>query len=280
MALVLLGCGCDCEAGVDPCNCSDGCTLLYRDQTGVATLCGFGEFIVSSPPRYFRKKQILGQLYLKLWTRSDCTGVSTDSKVTFAGSNQYDRSTCVETKGLTATGDLGSNIVEDISSSTLPSSGANCVNVQTNLTNATRRVAFDNGFGGFTCAFGFDPQPDAAVVTLSDEDTEEDAVARVPLAWGPWGRGTGCSVITPRSGASLTFTRSQVRITAKGTPGSTVYKNVTYLRQIYGVGDLMEYRTDTVSISIGSDGTGYIDQDVPLANGYRTCVGSCKSAPS
>jgi len=54
------GACCDCGELVNPCNCVSPCTLECRSITGTAELCGFPEFVPSTPPRRFRRKELSG----------------------------------------------------------------------------------------------------------------------------------------------------------------------------------------------------------------------------
>jgi len=284
MALVLLGCGCECTTDTDPCNCSGECTMLFRFQGGTATLCGWQEFagFISSPQRLYRTKTFLGSTSMKAWNHSDCSGTFTEYVLSAAGVDRYDASSCAYTQGAVGTGDIGSHTIPDLSGSSLSGLLSNFASsVAYPVLSATLRTFnFVNSLSALGCYLGLDPQGDMIYESLSEEDTEEDAVARVPQVWTPWSAIAACSSIGPRAGLTFSFSRAQVRVFAKGSPGTSVAKSITYLRAVYGSTALADYRTDTVDIAIGSDGTGYEDLDIPLAYGYTTCVGSCTAATS
>lgn len=116
--------------------------------------------------------------------------------------------------------------------------------------------------------------------TLTNEDTEEDAIARLMSGqdWSPWGLTAGCAncCCAGRSqrttGFTVSITESQFRITVHGSfPGQLFDLTYKFSRGPYG-GTVVPYQTILRTVSIGDDLKGTIEDDLPNVVGYTTCI--------
>jgi hypothetical protein len=289
MSATIPDCGCDCAPNQDPCApCGGaiGITTLCRIQTGSATLCGNSEYTTpSTPPKKYLKRELSGSMTVKSWNSGVC-GVGALQAgtciVQLSGVNSFSPTAggCgSETIGATATTEGGggggpsTNPCSSIGNvfCALSCNGAEVTTI--NKTRRTRKLTFVGG--GTGCVGGCEVAGDEATEQLSDEDTEQTAMARSAAAWSDWQPlGFCCAGIELRtSGFTFGFQKAEQRITLSGPPGRLVNIDVPYSRVPYGSTGAAESFFDTYQIAIGPDGTSApLELTIPNARGWSTCA--------
>lgn len=111
--------------------------------------------------------------------------------------------------------------------------------------------------------------------SLSDEDTDADAIARAQTsAWGEWGEVCSATWEQRVSGFSFAYQDAQWRITESGLTPSTSYDfTVEYWRRPYGGGPGDWVLFATLALSESTDGSGDLittEEDIPNVAGYET----------
>ena len=286
-----------------PCPCCGGCvvtTVSCGLRGGVATLCGFSEFLTtpSSPPKKYRNIKPEGKPYICYYGNSSCTGtLDTVDSYDLDGADEliYNASTCEvntghythyvnsdhpSTCGYSTSGTATVEVEGVFSIGAASETTANSVITRT-LT--TCEVVFDNGA---TCnAAGFDYYHiyGSQKQTLSIEDTESDALSRLLAGpGGTWSSYSGGPCVAGyeirTSGFSFHYNEARWRAQATGlTPGTNYTTYIQYWRRPYGTGSYTLFQT--VIVYGTADGTGLlsIDGDVPNDKGYETyaAAGSC-----
>lgn len=228
MAATLLGCGCQCSANVDPCNCAGATVSLEcRQRTGVATIRGWSELTDPSlPPRKYKIAQYSGSATARKYSDNvdvgcgegniDTTTVAasgqkawnvvTDTQEPSAATLTW---TYVQTSGLPTT---------DGGSCTVPgapvgvgffmsgcSSRLNEFNVDADTKTRMRRGIWgavvtvppgDPDYPAIGCREITTTTPDFALeaegvveINLTSEDTEDDAIDRSGAVWSAWTTG-------------------------------------------------------------------------------------------
>jgi hypothetical protein len=260
------------------CGTLSAVTLQCRTRGGTATLCGYSEWDThaSTPPKKYRTLTQGGAYTFVFYTDLTCTTRDMGKSnvvCTWAGTCTYNESNCALTQG--GTQDCGGG----------PST--NCGNLggdfqpnsaDTN-TSATTVQAIVTG----TCRIGGGSQGkyEAAnqFATLSDEDTEQDAIDRLipdPDAWGGFlsPGASGCTGTPPpcclarweerTSGFSFVYQEAQYRVTASGLNPSTSYNaRVEIYRRTFGSGTYTLFQTLIVSGTTDGSGAFSEDGDVP-----------------
>lgn len=282
----------------DACVCCgnlQAATLSCRIRGGTATLCGYSEYsgYASTPPKKYRRKTYSG--VITSTARSGC-GTGTliyCDETTYSGYRLYDLSNCATS--LTAlqqyrTSDCFPNTcaLGSITNFTPPEDWSNFAGV-TSTFSATVWSQDGNGncYATAACSAGFGIADGTRTQTLSDEDTNDDAIARLLAGsggtWGSWivQGATGCTGSPPScclaryqertSGFSFIYQESQFRVTASGLDPSTSYNaRVEIYRRTYGSGSYALYQTMIVSDTTDGSGNFSADGDVPNDEGFES----------
>lgn len=118
--------------------------------------------------------------------------------------------------------------------------------------------------------------------TLSEEDTDEDALARlIGLSdWSLWTTvgGVGCETADacctaawePRSGQTFVYREANWRVTGTGVAGNTYAVSVKMYRREYGVGSWTLFQTVVATAVADGSGNVLIEGTVPIRRGYET----------
>jgi len=272
---------CPCDQFVN-CDCGPiACSVECQWQAGTATLCGYPEYVPSSPPKKYRKRTLSGIMVGNSWNSAGCSSLNCTSNYTFSGICSYDKTTCA----LTQNG-------QRVETGTCPGNGtypqcdignpfANDVLV---VTPTTRNFSNGGACYQLTGSQWFSrPSSPTAQEALSDEDTEDDAIARLGLGWG--GCPTGCITCTSfrplrTPGVfSFSFRKVQARANLNGmTPGNSYTVTFKLMFRPYGTGiPWAFYGTVTVGFTatLVTGTTSWVD--VPAVDGYEILVSGCSA---
>lgn len=249
-------------------------TADCKTRGGTASLIGFSEYVSpSTPPKKYRRKQNSGTSIANRYSDGTCTTVDYVITCTHDGWCEYDKDT-----------------------GTLSSGGADICNGSTQGTGCTavtadcgRSVAFDQTTataspisdccsvsGGQTKATS-----DTLVQTLSVEDTEEDALARLEASLPAWADVTWstCESVSAywetRTGAVFTFDKVDAKMRFTGTayyPGWDFTLTVEFERRLLPSDPWED--ADIIEYSVPSDSGGAFEYviDIPSDQGYETRV--------
>lgn len=282
-------------------NCTLTTLVACRTRAGTATLCGFSEYISPSlPPKKYRTQTLSGQWLVCNWVNQStiCEGNQDDKDTAiYGGSYNYDKITCAETNNQTS--NYGRRIEhlpcnDDIVLTTpgVPdkvfepeSSGFWTV---TTLPASVQWV-YDGGCHQKLSAGVYGTISGTVTKVLSDEDTEDDAIARVYpddfTGWGPYKLPVdgGCCTTSrePRGAGDFSFQFTQVQFLVTGTggfPGSIATVNVPVYRRTVGSTIWALWQTLVYTPTVLPDGTVSFFDLVPALPGYETYVsapGTC-----
>ena len=272
-ATTATACGC--------CGTLEAATLQCRTRGGTAVLCGYEEFASpSTPPKKYRRVDRSGGYFFQGYTSASCT--TTDPltiECDYYGFCEYNENTCIENaQGFV---DCGLGPVAQCTNA-LGSDGG-----RTEVVTATTRSwtptgnCFFNGtaWGRYTSL--------TALIALSVEDTNEDAITRLLAgAGGTWGSwltpgASGCAGTPPpcclarweerTSDFDFVYVESEYRVTASGLLPSTGYSaRVEIYRSVFGANTFSLFQTLIVSGT--TDGSGNFSEDgaVPNEEGFES----------
>lgn len=260
---------CPCAVDMDPCGCGASLKTEFRTRGGVAKLCGLPEYITPSlPPKKYRRETFSGQINRDLYY--DPNYASSLNHCSY-----YDRSETIK-----ATGALifsKSDCKSTDTRSDFSAGGWSCEN----LVQTRTRFSFVNK-GGCCSPYFVGPawgsQGSGAIVrTLSEEDTEYDAMARVKTSWSSWklwSAGTDCCSFIERRGAGqfdFSFQKAELRITVKGAANFVVKVEVMLAQTPQGGGTTLIGRE---LYEVYCDGAGDASEviEVPSHSGFTTCI--------
>jgi hypothetical protein len=288
------------------CCCGMGaCVMFCSTRGGTATICGTVEFlnIPSIPPRAYRTATHTGSPFVCVYFRTDCldpSGPGTLDSYDYDASTPYlyDKDTCthnapkythyVQTgSGLSCNYSAsGTPVLEDITPP--PPGPATSTDphgvIHRSLTSYA--ATYDNSLcvptGGFFVTLSGSETWD-----LTDEDTELDAINRIPgiTVWGDY---VSCSS-TPqccrtawqsRGAGEFSFEYLEARLLCRisNLPHNTaVTVKVDTLRRPYGSGTYVDYQT--LENGGTSDNTGFLEVDFGTMNntqGYETIASNCR----
>lgn len=265
-------------------------TLQCRTRAGTATLCGVSEFTApSSPPKKYRTQTISGMMTICFFSGTPCLVAATDGQgYRWSGAYTYSATTCATTNGMVEAhfpGDgtpaiCGVSAVSDGSTTPgqpfQPVYGPGYATIVETPTTQTWTYG-----GSCTALVGFPPnstKTGTAVVTLSNPDTDADAIARFQAgtpygAWAPCATPATCCLAGFQQRTAFTFgyADAQYRIAAAGvTPSRAVCAAIDIYRRPYGVGPYALF--ETLFVTGNSDGAGNIqfDGDVPNDVGFES----------
>lgn len=275
-----------------PCACCGigGVTMFCRTRGGTASLVGCSEFVSpSTPPKKYRLSQQSGSTQTNYYTPSDSscsTPPSGNTNCSYSGSTQYNAMTGVPTDSGGV--NCGSGLIPG-GSQCISCPASSCIHTfSCSPTTIERQVngncCFDTSSGVYIKKSG-----DSLTWTLSDEDTDDDAVARLLAGGGgTWsgytqtGDGSSGTCVPAsccranyqqRTGFSFGYQESQFKLVMTLLDPSTNYVvNVEVYRRLSGSSD--PWALLLVSpFGFTSDGSGNFtitDQDVPNLEGYET----------
>ena len=276
-------CGC-CHQPPTPCISLGTALLECRIRGGTATLCGFSEFVSpSSPPKKYRVKSYGGTYITCEWDDAGCSSLHSGVMTVLSGACSYDPTTCVQS----STG----QVLAYQQNSVCPPGGAPGV---------TPNYCGDFGVGataqaGYITQTERDRVPGSQCVhdisgvwftssgsltsTLSNEDTESDAIARLLAGgggtWGSWTAGAGVAQFEQRTTLfTFAYQEAQFRVTINGlTPASAYHVSVDIMRRAHGSGSYIKIATNIYAFT--SDGSGHyqFSDTIPNVEGYDTTVG-------
>lgn len=275
------------------CGTAEAATLKCRYRGGTGTLIGCSEFTSpSSPPKKYRRITNSGSATSKYWSNSSCSGAEIGGDTVtcnYSGWGQYDKTTGTLTQG-------GSTVCNGGTMST----GQTCtgthadacdsywLNTPTVLSRLSTGACCNAGGG----LYGKETA-DTLQQTLSDEDLESDAIARLLAGgggtWSSWttvGDGTGgtcvattcCRAQYEQRTTLFTFAynEAQFRVELGGlTPSTLYYTHVEIYRRVQGSGGSFTHYS-TIILSATTDGSGNfsVDGDVPNDEGYESYAAS------
>lgn len=264
-----------------------------RSADGTATLCGCPEFAdVTLPnPKKYRNISWTYHVAFDQYPGTICPGGghipgSTDhyglggigTPVEF----QYDPDTCVRTGGGNVVGEDGETI--PIIFTCIPMLPHAC-GLGTSGTKTTLQLFLDNP--NFNCCNtgtveGFLFTGASGLATLSDEDTEEDAIAREELTWTEFGscEETAYSYIEERG--SLNYVFDFIAVEARATcelltPGRTYRVTFTFEKRAFGSGDPFDPMGTTHVIEFVAGAATEIMPDItlPKEHAIEIRIASC-----
>lgn len=280
------------------CCCSGGaCFIQCSTRGGTAQLCGedaFQDPVV--PPKRWRTLTFGGSYLDCEYSSGDCSGTPffTESGV-YSGTKSYSQTTCAIID--TTLSAFGRNSHVSCGAQTLTefhpgeflapfSDPAVCDHTQTSIHDDYN---FDKGcvagnISGFTRSWTGEVTRD-----LSDEDTESDAINRIP-GINTWSDYTTCLDVfccrttrQIRGAGQFDFEYVEARFQVKGTnfqPAVSVQVRVDVLRKPYGTGSYFLYQTVEQDATPDAMGNFTADFGV-IANdvGYETTVNNCRTLP-
>jgi hypothetical protein len=241
-----------------------------RSKTATATMIGYNEFVVSSPPRKYRRWQMSGTGSLHGYLGPVCAGAIQHIHNSLAtGWGQYDRDTGALTTG-------GAFSVDDVVQSTGPfAETTSCINIVTNT--ATTQ---SNAPSGVCCTADGGSIRTVSISrasVLSDEDTETDAIARsnALVSWSSWATVSDATTqmrtlyAARTSGFTFGNTAREFTISFSGmyaSLGHTVHLDL--YRRPSGTGSFTQYGTMSAAIVADGSGHGTVAGEVPQLRGY------------
>jgi hypothetical protein len=283
-ALVKQGDGscCTCAKQIDACNCNNStCSIECREKSALATLCGYDEFTSpSDPPKKYRKLSQSNGYTLPFFINSDCTlsAGAPNTHCTWSGECSYDKDTCAFTSG--GTQDCGGGPVSNCGVLG-PDDGGRTITLTPTTKSYTPTGACFFASGGPWYGHYTDL---SVMISLSDEDTEDDAISRAAAAldWAGCGCGAApCSAfITDRTGSgSVDFgwRKVETRVLFTGlTAGHSYMATLGLARRVLGTGGpFIDFGTMEISFTV-DDPTHASDwQPIPNEAGWETIVTSC-----
>jgi hypothetical protein len=282
-------CGC-CGVGT--------AVLACRTRSGSATLCGFDEYTSPSvPPLKYRKKTFSGGIqYCQRNGGAACLAPNNGAETwSYSGFCQYDPATCTlstasaiytkDTNYVPGTCGPGGTITHPAwTTCSIPSkldafdSGSATVA----LTPTTRTITGTGLCATVGGGFGY-IATGTSTETLSDLDTDEDAINRAAAAWSGWtntGDGTGGTCVPStcckasiqiRTTFTFTYQAAQFRATLSGLAALTTYiLSVSIYRRLIGVTDWALLQTNNYGFVSDGAGNYQMQDDVPNLEGYET----------
>jgi len=286
--------------------CCDGgtCAIFCSTRGGMATLVGVNEFSdpahginVSIPPKKYRFSGLSGATYVYDSFTGSCPVPGDDGtgriRNTYSGFCRYDATT-----GLVVTNSGNNHQVvegcygtEDANLSVACGSGPiDQVRAPGHVVSTTVKTWYGIGCASGVCfisnlAYG-DPGQ-IAMQTLGEEDTEADAIARIPGidTWGPYVScatlAVCCRTAWQLRGAgqfTLEYVESRIKVQGASSPNTHISVKVDLSRKPYGTGiPYSLYQTLEDDPTTAPDGSFSVDFGVlPNDVGWETIAGNCR----
>lgn len=290
----------------EPCACCGTCTpVAYecRIRGGVASLVGFEEFTSpATPPKKYRRRTVDGYRGVCDWSNSSGTICGAPNAFVardgdrHAGFCQYDAATGALTNNLTRRYDLftsGScSMVEpttlqaqplctaEPAPSAIEPNAAWWLKAPT-VTKISKQ--WDGRVGCYaTATTSRIEQGSYWSITLSDEDTEAAALARLlaSATWSAWAfvlPETSCLAEwqARTSGFTFDYYEAEWRVQLTGlTPSTPYWLRVQYFRRPFGSGTFELFAQETIPTTSTGAGEINIDATVPNERGFETYAAS------
>lgn len=285
-----------------PANCcaAPPCSLIYQTRSGTFALCGIEEYTgASSPPKKYRTQTLSG-IYKRCQynNAANCSagGFGAGSGMTindwreYAGAFTYNRLTCATNNAQTEKTYPGGTSVACATQGALVATNTPVAPPITPLSGPTSMVVTQmptrwQGQGGGSCNpvakfFG------TVTADLSDEDTEDDAIARAAVSWSacvPAGP-TDCSAFKILRGVgvfSASYRQVQIKINVTGSTLGTVYEATIQLqRRVQGSGSAFVDWVQIFHEFVGTVDGNYVGPwlSVPCDSGYEVAAVGCANA--
>lgn len=241
-------------------------TSSCKTRGGSTDMKGCPEYTAPSlPPRYYRRAQASGHATARL-----CAGGPDVVECVYSGFVQYDRDTGLPSYG--GETNCGGSVVGTGESCGVAADGCGYFFTRTQ-TEQTRHFTAD-------CCSGVVGTSDLFKITLSDEDSEDDALARLEAtlpAWEDisWSTCVGtASVWTVRGAGEATLTKVEAK---QRFQGSLYYANWDYTLTVEferSSDGITWVASDTIEYTISANLDGEFDEhiDYPITQGYTTRV--------
>jgi hypothetical protein len=293
-------------------SCILNTVVACRYRSGTGALCGIPEYVnPSTPPRYYRRQQYGGSAFDCEYSRLVCDGGDAffHGLTQASGAYQFDRLTCA----VTNTQLVGrAALLHDLCTNAVlptefnfpyspppagyplqlpPDDGTGQDDYRTRtITRTTFLLDYDKGCIQSLVENDWRRQWTGKITsTLSDEDTEADAIARVypnpDAGWSsyqtPASGGCCTSRQTLRGAGQVSFQFKQVEFQVTGTggyPGSIAQVSIPVYRRLIGDTAWTLWETLVYSPTIAPDGTVSFTDFVPMLSGYEVYVqapGTC-----
>lgn len=281
---------------VDPCCCPPpSCDLFWQVKSGSATLCGFSEFTTpSTPPKKYKRIDFAGSASRQTYGTTGCSGSPNAAfSDTWSGFNLYDptagcaltTTTGVQARVFAFGGSNANFPATDISGGYAGGTG-----ITQNFTRILSTLTSDLLCHDISGTSVIDVSQMSVSETLSQEDTEDDAIGRANAGIGAWTPCTpfsesDCSAFKALRGAgvfSLAYRSAQVQYQAGGTIMGAVYETTINLqRRAQGTSDpFLDFATITDEF-VGPSGTTYLSSwfDIPATSGFEVAANVCSIVP-
>lgn len=257
-------------------------TMMYSYINGIAGLCGYDEFIQSSPPKKYRRKTMTGNWGGKNMGTSG--QVTSTFSATLLGERHFDKYTCAES-GLFHMCYSGLPCHNDYCSDSIYHWELNFYGVPLVSTTATTLTwsGGDQPFGWCCGDWPCDGSTSTGTtggyefVELSDEDTEADAIARFlnHYSWSPWSYDVVNASYEQRTTTGFWYTAVRVKTTTnkKYNPNINYNYSITYQRRLRDTTDPF-VDAETITGSKRPNANGDIEFDIISVPGYDTRVGN------
>jgi hypothetical protein len=277
---------CTCAKQIDACNCNNNtCSIECRSKSGTASLCGYLEYISpSDPPKVYRRQQPGGTTTFQFGTAfAGCSPVTETQVYTRSGAYQFDAHTCAETNTQiehesSSTGFTADNVIPKEPVSLFAGFFFTETKAPTTRTFSPTPGCHGAGTGSPNSCSG------DSMLTLSDEDTEDDAIARAaaPLSYTGCTCGTdSCSAfITDRTGSGsivIGWRTVETRVLFTGlTTGQSYLATLGLSRRVLGTGGpFIDFGTMEISFTVDDPTHASAWQPVPNEAGWETIVSGC-----
>lgn len=257
-------------------------TAECRTRGGTATLCGFSEFVSpSTPPKKYLTNAINEAFVWCTYGSNVCSGTAARFQLSMNGSAQYTAANCaLATINYSTRNDTGvcgtpggsftvtqrSRLVYDPAFMVLNTNTATLREV------GPRPACYNFSGGSHVTASGSGSE------TLSNEDTEADAITRLQAAssWSNWtaANTTSCAAWWQErtSGFNIAYQEAEFRSTITIPNNVTGTVKVGVFRSVYGAGSFSLYSTSVFSVTGNGSNEDNISMNVPNERGYETYV--------
>ena len=299
---------CDCSQFTG-CDCGDlEVPLQCRTKGGEAELCGFPEYTSPSvPPKKYRTLTPSGEFYLCYYQFPNCTGIQSptesydfnDAPPIVFSTTTCSRNNPLYTRYIKTGNPAGCSYEEAGTALTdgLVPDGTEG-DAEEAFTGGTRNrtpTTFTEAYDGVTCLPGGTGnglvRHGSYTLTLSDEDTEIDAIGRLLAGaeWTDWtlvGTGMGGTCTNPAcclakyeeriAGFTFDYQAAEFRVRRDGLPpGESFIAEVDIYRRIAGSSDSwVLFQTLEVSGTVDGFGLFEVEQPVPNEQGFESYAAS------
>jgi hypothetical protein len=269
-----------------------------QSKGGTASLIGISEYTSpSTPPKKYRREEVSGTLDNCAYTSAPCStpnGFQGQTKNVFTGARQYDPITGALTNtqsyafwsaNADGTATCSNALFRTNNPITWPIAGNPDLSVRTTRSQTQTSDEFTgDGICTFETGAISHKRTGSARADLSDEDTEDDAIARALAAIGSWTGGGTCADHTSyaeerTSGFSLAFRTSQTRVVISSglTAGVSYEARIKIEKRVYGSGGAYSAASgEDIVVPFTASGTSHTTgwQDLPQDVGWEYRVAS------